>query len=247
MRNEIIELDRKGVLPLIKEDENAFYKRGNKFLEAAYDLKEKSKKKIEQEGLIDFEEHFLTSLDWVSNYYEKIEKDAIGGVRTIFHKGKQIPIIISNKLFSNLPKESEGLLDKKRNLRHELIHVVRTPIEKIKIRDLFPQFFLNKPESTYESFAYSLGLNGYFGPENHRGYFFDSYFIYQKLERIKEKGNFESNPELGYTLLRMTEQDVLDFEKIDGEKKYRKNGLEEYVKDKASEGLRFRIIAERLG
>ncbi len=291
MKQSIIELDHKGVLPRVRENETHFYERGNRFLDTAYEFKAKRKNQIEVSSeLDDFEKHFLTYPDWVSCSYAKLpwsRKMVTGGTTSVKrYKNQGIPIvsvneILSYELFNHSYKEI---------FRHELIHSVRTRLGENRAIKLYSPFFMNKIGLTHEAFAYSLDFGERYpltkAPKEIRDYFIlfasfsysifnffnrnissgfelgfigllylnfllsqkksfsDSKKMYNLLEQIREEEHSECNPRLNYSLLRMTNSEVLDFSRF--RDSGRKN-IEDFVKSKIEDNLRFRIIAERLG
>ena len=291
MTQSITELDHKGVLPRVGENENQFYERGNRFLDTAYEFKAKRKNQIgEPYELDDFQTHFLTYPDWVSCSYAKLNSRGgriTGGTTSVKrYKNQGIPIvsvneILSYELFNHSYKEI---------FRHELIHSVRTSLERHKTVKFYSPFFMNKIGPTYEAFAYSLDFEGrypltkslnetgdyvilfasfsystfnFFKGDIFTGFetgffgllylnsflnreksFSDSKKMYHILEDIRKKEHSDSNPKVNYALLRMTNSEVLDFNEF---KDSGNKSIEDFIKSKSVEDLRFRIMAERLG
>lgn len=292
MKREIIELDKKGILPKINENENHFYERGNRFLETAYEFKSKRKGQIEETfEFEDFKKHFLTYPDWVSCSSAKllINKDKIvcGQTKYVRYKNQKIPAISMNELFFRPPFFDD---EYKEVFRHELIHSIRTSLEGERTIKMYSPFFINGFGLTHEAFAYSLdfgekypltksprnisdslilfsqfsyslfnffkgdflnglwsGFTGLFYLNlllNSQKSFSDSKKIYETLEQIREKDHSENNQKLNYSLLRMTNSEVLDFYNF---RACGRKNIEDFVKSKVDDDLRFRLIAERLG
>ena len=82
---------------------------------------------------------------------------------------------------------------------------------------------------------------------NNKKSFLNSTILYKKLSEINKEREIESHPKLGYALLRMSHADILNFKNNEITERFNEKGLERYIQENASEGLRFKIMAEKLG